>query len=183
MDVLIKTFFLLDIDISGEYKYIRVNNVFEVENSIDLKSRLKRNVGKIEIFCDGQGLQVNLENLEYLFRGLLKYARDILENKSFSITLMLSELETLYGFPVNDELFVLEKTLDEEDYPPPFDAKGRYRRDIEHLMQRIFLYKRDFLLQLCKEAANFIEKMKVLKEPDFGDWWIEDIEKVRGLIT
>ena len=182
MDVLIKTSFFLEGSSLGEIKYVGINDVSEVGNDENLISALKSNAGKIEIFCDGQDLKIKLEDLEYLFQGLLSDAEDILENRPFSISLMLSELETLYGFPVNEELFVLERTLDQEDYPP-FDVEGRYRHKTEHLMQRIFLYKQDFLLQLCKEAANFIEKMKVLKEPDFGDWWIEDIEKVRGLIT
>ena len=182
MDVLIKTSFFLEGSSLGEIKYVGINDVSEVGDDENLISALKSNAGKIEIFCDGQDLKIKLEDLEYLFQGLLSDAEDILENRPFSISLMLSELETLYGFPVNEELFVLERTLDQEDYPP-FDVEGRYRHKTEHLMQRIFLYKRDFLLQLCKEAANFIEKMKVLKEPDFGDWWIKDIEKVRGLIT
>ena len=182
MDVFIKTSFFLELSLFEEDKYVSINNVFEFRNSKKLKSALESNAGKIEIFCDSQVLQVNLEDLEYLFHGLLKCAEDILENRPFIISMMLSELHTLYGFPLNDKLFILEKTLYEEDYPSS-DIGGRYRHETEHLMQRIFLYKQDFLLQLCKEAANFIEKMKVLKEPDFGDWWIKDIEKVRGLIT
>ena len=181
MDVLIKTYFFLGIGPLGEDKYVGIDNVFEIENSIDLKSILKRNAGKIEIFSNGQDLKIDLADLEYLLQGLLKYAGDILENRPFSISLMLSELETLYGFPVNDELFALERTLDEEDYPS-FDV-GRYRHETEHLIERVFLHKRNFILELCKEAANFIEKMKIVKTPDFGDWWIKDIEKVRGLIT
>ena len=181
MEVLIKISFFLKADPLGGIKYVGINNVSKVGNDEDLISALKSNAGKIEIFSNGQDLKIDLADLEYLFRSLLSDADDILGNRSFSISLILSELETLYGFPVNEELFALERTLDEEEYPS-FDI-GRYRRETEHLMQRIFLYKRDFLLQLCKEAANFIEKMKVLKEPDFGDWWIEDIEKVRGLIT
>ena len=181
MEVLIKTFFLFDVDTFGEYEYVDINSLSEVVSDKDLSSELESNAGKIEIFCDGQDLKIKLEDLEYLFRSLLSDAEDILENRPFSISLMLSELETIYGFPVNEESFVLERTLYDEDYAS-FDV-GRYRKEPEHLMQRVFLYKRDFLLQLCKEAANFIEKMKILKEPDFGDWWIEDIEKVRGLIT
>ena len=181
MEVLINTSFFLEPNPLGGIKYVGINNVSEVGNNEDLISALESNAGKIEIFCDGQDLKIKLADLEYLLQGLLKYAGDILENRPFSISLMLSELETIYGFPVNEESFVLERTLYDEDYAS-FDV-GRYRKEPEHLMQRVFLYKRDFLLQLCKEAANFIEKMKVLKEPDFGDWWIEDIEKVRGLIT
>ena len=181
MEVLIKTYFFLSVSLLGEDKYVCINNVSEVGNNENLISALKSNSGRIEIFCDGQSLQINLDNLEYLFRSLLSDAEDILENRPFSISLMLSELETLYGFPVNDELFALERTLDEEDYPS-FDV-GRYRHETEHLIERVFLHKRNFILELCKEAANFIEKMKIIKTPDFGDWWIEDIEKVRGLIT
>ena len=115
MEVLIKTFFLFDVDTFGEYEYVDINSLSEVVSDKDLSSELESNAGKIEIFCDGQDLKIKLENLEYLFRSLLSDAEDILENRPFSISLMLSELETLYGFPVNDELFALERTLDEED--------------------------------------------------------------------
>ena len=181
MEVLIKTFFLFDVDTFGEYEYVDINSLSEVVSDKDLSSELESNAGKIEIFSNGEDLKIKLADLEYLLQGLLKYAGDILENRPFSISLMLSELETLYGFPVNDELFALERTLDEEDYPS-FDV-GRYRHETEHLIERVFLHKRNFILELCKEAANFIEKMKIVKTPDFGDWWIKDIEKVRGLIT
>ena len=123
MEVLIKISFFLKADPLGGIKYVGINNVSKVGNDEDLISALKSNAGKIEIFSNGQDLKIDLADLEYLLQGLLKYSEDILENRPFSITSMLSELETLYGFPVNEELFVLERTLDEEEYPSFIQAR------------------------------------------------------------
>ena len=181
MEVSIKTFFFLGITVEDEYTYIGLDKIMEHAENIDLTQVLKHNAGKIEIRCDGQTFQVNLENLEYLFRGLLNNAEHIIQNKPFVLTLLLSELETLYGFPINNDVFVLEKTLDNEDYTSL--DKGRYRSEEEHLMQRIFLYKSDFIAQLCSEAEIFISKMRLIKEPNFADWWGKDIKKIRNIVA
>ena len=181
MDTFISISLFLGKDPIRGARYVAISDVSEARNNEDLLPALENNVGRMEISCDGQGLQVNLENLEHLFRSLLKNAENILEHTSFGIALQLPEKETLYGFMLTENLFALEKTLIKSNRPSV--NKRRYRRDTEHLMQRIFLNKRDFLLQLCAAASIFIEKMRVLKEPNFGAKWIASLEKAKSLLA